>query len=306
MSRRIEIVEVGPRDGLQNEKTLFDIDQKLEMIRRLELAGARRMEVVSFVNPRRVPQMAGAEEIMAALPHRDGRSRIGLVLNMRGWERCLDAGCDEANVVVCASDGFGIRNQGASVDEQLVTLANIMGVRRKEDPPVSMTVSVAFGCPFEGEVPEERVVEIVRAAADLRVAEIALADTIGVADPWTVRRRIELARKAAGHIPLRLHFHDTRNTGLANAFAGVEAGVDILDASVGGLGGCPFAPNATGNIGTEDLVYMLERAGYETGYDLDQLIEIGQWASDLLGKRVASSVAKAGGFPQPQPESAPA
>ena len=306
MSRRIEIVEVGPRDGLQNEQTLFDIDQKLEMIRRLELAGARRMEVVSFVNPKRVPQMAGAEEILAALPHKEGRSRIGLVLNMRGWERCLDAGCDEANVVVCATDGFGIRNQGASVDEQITTLANIMGVRRKEDPPVSMTVSVAFGCPFDGEVPEERVVEIVKAAADMRVAEIALADTIGVADPWTVRRRIELARKAAGKIPLRLHFHDTRNTGLANAFAGVEAGVDILDASVGGLGGCPFAPNATGNIGTEDLVYMLQRAGYETGYDLDQLIEIGQWASDLLGKRVASSVAKAGGFPQPQPASTPA
>ena len=301
MSRRIEIVEVGPRDGLQNEKTLFEIDQKLEMIRRLEAAGARRMEVVSFVNPKRVPQMAGAEEIMAALPHQDGRSRIGLVLNMRGWERCVAAGCDEANVVVCASDGFGIRNQGASVDEQVTALGDIMAARRKEDPPVTMTVSVAFGCPFEGEVPEERVMEIVRAAADLRVAEIALADTIGVADPWTVRRRVELAKKAAGHIPLRLHFHDTRNTGLANAFAGVEAGVDILDASVGGLGGCPFAPNATGNIGTEDLVYMLERAGYETGYDLGQLIEIGQWASDLLGKRVASSVAKAGGFPLPQP-----
>ena len=297
MSRRIEIVEVGPRDGLQNEKTLFEIDQKLEMIRRLELAGARRMEVVSFVNPKRVPQMAGAEEIMAALPHKEGRSRIGLVLNMRGWERCLDAGCDEANVVVCASDGFGIRNQGASVEEQITTLANIMGVRRKEDPPVTMTVSVAFGCPFEGEVPEERVTEIVRAAADMRVAEIALADTIGVADPWTVRRRVEAARKAAGHIPLRLHFHDTRNTGLANAFAGVEAGVDVLDASVGGLGGCPFAPNATGNIGTEDLVYMLDRAGYETGYDLDQLIEIGNWASGLLGKQPTSSVARAGRFP---------
>lgn len=299
MSRRIEIVEVGPRDGLQNEKTLFEIDQKLEMIRRLEAAGARRMEVVSFVNPKRVPQMAGAEEIMAALPHQDGRSRIGLVLNMRGWERCVAAGCDEANVVVCASDGFGIRNQGASVDEQVKAMADIVSARKKEDPPISVTVSVAFGCPFEGEVPEERVMEIVRTAADLRVAEIALADTIGVADPWTVRRRVELAKKAAGHIPLRLHFHDTRNTGLANAFAGVEAGVDVLDASVGGLGGCPFAPNATGNIGTEDLVYMLERAGYETGYDLQQLIEIGVWASDLLGKRVASSVAKAGGFPQP-------
>lgn len=304
MSRHIEIVEVGPRDGLQNEKTLFDVGQKLEMIRRLEAAGARRMEVVSFVNPKRVPQMAGAEEIMAALPHKDGRSRIGLVLNMRGWERCLDAGCDEANVVVCASDGFGIRNQGASVDEQIETLANIMGVRRVEDPPVTLTVSVAFGCPFDGEVPEDRVVEIVKAGADMRVAEIALADTIGVADPWTVRRRIEAARKAAGHIPLRLHFHDTRNTGLANAFAGVEAGVDILDASVGGLGGCPFAPNATGNIGTEDLVYMLERAGFETSYDLGQLIEIGNWASDLLGKRTASSLSRAGGFPQPKPAAA--
>ncbi|WP_337186930.1 hydroxymethylglutaryl-CoA lyase [Phenylobacterium sp.] len=301
MSRRIEIVEVGPRDGLQNEKTLFDIDQKLEMIRRLEDAGARRMEVVSFVNPRRVPQMAGAEEIMAALPHTPGRSRIGLVLNLRGWERCVAAKCDEANVVVCASDGFGIRNQGASVDDQVKAMADIVAVRRKEEPPITVTVSVAFGCPFEGEVPEARVVDIVRAAADLRVAEIALADTIGVADPWMVRRRVEAARKAAGHIPLRLHFHDTRNTGLANAFAGVEAGIDILDASVGGLGGCPFAPNATGNIGTEDLVYMLERAGFETGYDLGKLIEIGNWASDLLGKRVASSVARAGGFPQPQP-----
>lgn len=299
MSRRIEIVEVGPRDGLQNEKTLFEVGQKLEMIQRLEAAGARRMEVVSFVNPKRVPQMAGAEEIMAALPHRDGRSRIGLVLNQRGWDRCLDAGCDEANVVVCASDGFGIRNQGASVDEQIATLAAIMEVRRPQDPPVSATVSVAFGCPFEGEVPEAQVVRIARAAAELKVAEIALADTIGVADPWTVRRRVEAVRAVTGDIPLRLHFHDTRNTGLANAFAGVEAGVTILDASVGGLGGCPFAPNATGNIGTEDLVYMLERAGYETGFDLGQLIEIGNWASDLLGKKVASSVARAGGFPIP-------
>jgi hydroxymethylglutaryl-CoA lyase len=299
MSRRIEIVEVGPRDGLQNEKTLFEIDQKLEMIRRLELAGARRMEVVSFVNPRRVPQMAGAEEIMIALPKAPGRSRIGLVLNGRGWDRCVAAGCDEANVVVCATDGFGIRNQGASSAEQVDTLAAIMAARKPGDPPVSATVSVAFGCPFEGEVPEARVVEIVKAAADLGVDEIALADTIGVADPWTVRRRIELARKAAGNIPLRLHFHDTRNTGLANAFASVEAGVDVLDASVGGLGGCPFAPNATGNIGTEDLVYMLERAGYETGYDLGKLIEIGAWASGLLGKTPAASVTRAGVFPQP-------
>ena len=297
MSRRIEIVEVGPRDGLQNEKTLLEVDQKLEFIQRLEAAGARRMETVSFVNPRRVPQMAGAEEISAALPHTQGRSRIGLVLNMKGWERCVAAGCDEANVVVCATDGFGIRNQGASVAEQVAALRAIMAVRRKEDPPVTVTVSVAFGCPFDGEVSEDQIIEIVSAAADLRVPEIALADTIGVADPWLVRRRIEAARKAAPDARLRMHFHDTRNTGLANAYASVEAGVDVLDASCGGLGGCPFAPDATGNIGTEDLVYMLERAGFETGYDLDALIGTAKWVSGLLGKPPTAAVSRAGKFP---------
>ena len=297
MSRRIQIVEVGPRDGLQNEKIVFEVGQKLEMIRRLEAAGARRMEVVSFVNPRRVPQMAGAEEIMTGLPHRDDLSRIGVVLNLKGWERCVEARCDEANVVVCATDGFGIRNQGSTSEEQVVALENIMALRKPGDPKVTMTVTVAFGCPFDGEVPEDRVVAIAKAAADLKVDEIALGDTIGVGDPWTVRRRVEAVRKVTGDIPIRLHFHDTRNTGLANAFAGVEAGVDILDSSVGGLGGCPFAPNATGNIGTEDLVYMLERAGFETGYDLGKLIEIGGWASGLLGKTPTASVSRAGGFP---------
>jgi hydroxymethylglutaryl-CoA lyase len=298
MSRRIEIVEVGPRDGLQNEKAVLDVDQKLEFIQRLETAGARRIETVSFVNPRRVPQMAGAEEIMAALPREPGRSRIGLVLNMKGWERCVAAACDEANVVVCATDGFGIRNQGASVAEQLDALRAIMAVRRKEEPPVTVTISVAFGCPFDGEVSEDQVIEIVSAAADLRVPEIALADTIGVADPWTVRRRVEAARKAAPNARLRMHFHDTRNTGLANAFASVEAGVDVLDASCGGLGGCPFAPDATGNIGTEDLVYMLERAGFETGYDLDGLIGTAKWMSGILGRPPTASVSRAGPFPR--------
>jgi hydroxymethylglutaryl-CoA lyase len=298
MSRPIEIVEVGPRDGLQNEKALLDVGQKLEFIARLEAAGARRIETVSFVNAKRVPQMAGAEEIMAALPPDAARSRIGLVLNERGWDRCVAAGCDEANVVVCASDGFGIRNQGASVKEQVAALAAIAARQASEGgPPITLTVSVAFGCPFEGEVGEEQVAAIVREAAALNIPEVVLADTIGVADPWTVRRRVEAARKAAPDARLRLHFHDTRNTGLANAFAGVEAGVDVLDASCGGLGGCPFAPNATGNIGTEDLVYMLERAGFETGYDLDRLVETAQWVSGLLGKAPAASVSRAGGFP---------
>ena len=297
MSRAITIVEVGPRDGLQNEKALLEIDQKLEFISRLEAAGAWRMETVSFVNPKRVPQMAGAEEISAALPKAAGRSRIGLVLNERGWDRCVAAGCDEANVVVCATDGFGIRNQGASAAEQTAAMAAIAARQKAEGgPPITMTVSVAFGCPFDGEVSDDQVLRIVRAAAEAGVAEIALADTIGVADPWLVRRRIEAAKAAAPGIPLRMHFHDTRNTGLANAFASVEAGVDILDASCGGLGGCPFAPDATGNIGTEDLVYMLERAGYATGYDLDALIGTAKWMAGILGKPPAASVSRAGGF----------
>jgi len=298
MSRHIEIVEVGPRDGLQNESSVLDVAQKLEFIRRLEANGARRIEAVSFVNPKRVPQMAGAEDLMSALPTQAGRSRIGLVLNLKGWDRCVAAGCDEANVVVCATDGFGIRNQGASTEEQLATLAAIAAQRAAQGgPPITATLSVAFGCPFDGEVSDDRVEGIVRQMAGLGLAEIALADTIGVADPWTVRRRVEIARRAAPDVPLRMHFHDTRNTGLANAFASVEAGVDILDASSGGLGGCPFAPNATGNIGTEDLVYMLERAGFTTGYDLAGLIETGQWASGLLGKTPAASVSRAGAFP---------
>ena len=299
MSRFIEIVEVGPRDGLQNEKTVLDVGQKLDFIRRLDAAGARRMEVVSFVNPNRVPQMAGAEEVMADLSPDTRLSRIGLVLNMRGWERAVASGCDEANVVVCASDGFGIRNQGASVDEQIAAMHGI-AERRAADggPPISVTFSVAFGCPFDGEVPEDRVVSLAREAANAKVAEIALADTIGVADPWTVRRRVEAVRAVIGDTPLRLHFHDTRNTGLANAFAGVEAGVSILDASCGGLGGCPFAPEATGNIGTEDLVYMLERAGFETSYDLGALIETAKWMSGVLNKPIAASVSRAGVFPQ--------
>lgn len=300
MSRFIEIVEVGPRDGLQNEKSILEVDQKLDFIRRLQAAGAKRMEVVSFVNPNRVPQMAGAEEIMAALPAGSGLSRIGLVLNMRGWDRAVTTGCDEANVVVCSSDGFGIRNQGANVAEQIEAMHAIAGRQKAEGgPPISVTFSTAFGCPFDGEVPQDRVVSLAREAASAKVDEIALADTIGVADPWMVRDRVEAVKQVIGDIPLRLHFHDTRNTGLANAFAGVEAGVDILDASCGGLGGCPFAPAATGNIGTEDLVYMLERAGFETGYDIAALIETTQWVSGLLDKPIAASVSRAGVFPAP-------
>ena len=282
--RRIEIVEVGPRDGLQNESVVLSVEDRLEFIRRLEAAGARRIEAASFVNPKRVPQMAGAEEIMAALPHEDGRSRIGLVLNLRGWDRAVEASCDEVNVSVSASDGFGLRNQGMEVRDQMQMLADVaerahnMGEGRG-GPSLSATISVVWGCPFDGEVSEGQVAAMVRDIAELGYKEIGLADTIGVGDPWTVRRRIEAAQAAAPDATLRLHFHDTRNTGLANAFAGVEAGVDVLDASCGGLGGCPFAPDATGNIGTDDLVNMLQRGGFQTSYDLDALIATARWCS---------------------------
>jgi hydroxymethylglutaryl-CoA lyase len=298
MSGTIEIVEVGPRDGLQNEAALVATDDKIAFIRALEACGVRRIEAVSFVNPKRVPQMAGAEAIMAALPAEPGRSRIGLVLNHRGWERAVASGCDEANVVVCATDGFGVRNQGATTDDQLETLAGVLRARSESGgPPVSLTVSVAFGCPFEGEVPEARVSRIVAFAAERGVAEIALADTIGVADPWTVRRRFAQAAAAAPGVRLRAHFHDTRGTGLANAFAAVEAGVRVLDASCGGLGGCPFAPGATGNIATEDLVWMLERAGWRTGLDVHAMIEAAHWIGARIGKTPVSALSRAGGFP---------
>jgi hydroxymethylglutaryl-CoA lyase len=298
MSETIQIVEVGPRDGLQNEAAVLEPAVRAEFVRRLEDCGVTRIEAVSFVNPRRVPQMAGAEDIMAVLPRRAGRSRIGLALNRRGWDRAVAAGCDEANVVVCATDGFGIRNQGAGVSEQLAALADIARARETTGgPPISLTVSVAFGCPFDGEVSEDQVVAIVRAGADLGIVEIALADTIGVADPWTVKRRLAAARAAAPDATLRVHFHDTRGTGLANAVAAVEAGVRVLDASCGGLGGCPFAPGATGNIATEDLVWMLHRAGFDTGLDVNGLIAAGRWIGEKIGKAPISALSRAGGFP---------
>ena len=278
MSRRITIVEVGPRDGLQNEKAILEPAVRADLVRRLEAAGARRIEAVSFVHPKYVPQMAGAEEVMAALPHEAGRSRIGLVLNGKGYDRALGTGVDEVNVAMSATDGFGLKNQGMGVDQQVSMLSDILTGRANAEgepgatPSLSATLSCVWGCPFDGEVSTGQVADLVGRIAELGVKEIALADTIGVGNPWAVTRTVEAARKAAPDAVLRLHFHDTRNTGLANAYAGVEAGVDVLDASVGGIGGCPFAPGATGNIATEDLVYMLERAGFDTGYDLDVLI----------------------------------
>lgn len=304
MSRPITIVEVGPRDGLQNEKAILDPAVRVDLVRRLEAAGARRIEAVSFVHPKYVPQMAGAEEVMAALPRQPGRSRIGLVLNGKGYDRALGTAVDEVNVALSVTDGFGLKNQGLTVDQQVQMLADIMAGRQNAEgepgatPSLSATLSCVWGCPFDGEVSTDRVADLVGRIAALGVGEIALADTIGVGDPWSVTRKVEAARKAAPDAVLRLHFHDTRNTGLANAHAGVEAGVDVLDASVGGIGGCPFAPGATGNVATEDLVFMLERAGFSTGYDLDALIGTARWIGEKIGRPAPSALSRAGGWPR--------
>jgi hydroxymethylglutaryl-CoA lyase len=304
MSRPIQIVEVGPRDGLQNEKAILDPAVRAELVLRLEAAGARRIEAVSFVHPKLVPQMAGAEEVMAALPPAEGRSRIGLVLNGKGYDRALGTGVDEVNVSLSVTDGFGLKNQGLATKDQIAMLEAIVAGRANSaggDAPVpslSATLSCVWGCPFDGEVSVDQVTAVVGDLVRLGVKEIGLADTIGVGDPWSVTRKIEAARAAAPEAVLRLHFHDTRNTGVANAYAAVQSGVDVLDASVGGIGGCPFAPGATGNVATEDLVYMLERAGYPTGYDLDALIETARWIGERIGRPTPSALSRAGGWPR--------
>jgi len=304
VSRPIGIVEVGPRDGLQNEAAILDPAVRAELVLRLEAAGARRIEAVSFVHPGLVPQMAGAEAVMAALPSAPGRSRIGLVLNGKGYDRALGTGVDEVNVSLSVTDGFGLKNQGLAVRDQVAMLSDILARRHNSDgadtpvPALSVTLSCVWGCPFDGEVPIRQVTDLVAELAALGVAEIGLADTIGAGDPWAVTRKIEAARTAAPDATLRLHFHDTRNTGVANAYAAVEAGVDVLDASVGGIGGCPFAPGATGNVATEDLVYMLERAGFSTGYDLDALIDTARWIGARIGRPTPSALSRAGGWPR--------
>lgn len=299
MTRNIEIVEVGPRDGLQSEPGVFPTAAKIELINRLIAAGVRRLEVTSFVNPKRVPQMADAEEVLGALERRPDVQYVGLVLNRRGFDRAAAAGCTEIGMAVVASDTFNRRNQGVTTDESvdawldIATAAHAAGIRPQ------VTISAAFGCPFEGEVPAERVVELARRVAEARPIEIALADTVGVGVPTQVTDLIGRVREAVPGMPLRCHFHNTRNTGIANAYAAIAAGVATLDASVGGIGGCPFAPAATGNIPSEDLIYMLERAGFDTGISLDAMIETGKWLERQLGRPVPGMLVKAGGFPRP-------
>ena len=297
MTSLLEIVEVSPRDGLQNEQTLLSTRDKVGLVDRALAAGLRRIEVASFVSPSRVPQMADAEQVVAELAGRPGLRRIGLVLNRRGLDRALRAGVDEINVVIVASETFSRRNQGVGIEQALANWADIAALARASRVAVSAVVAAAFGCPFEGEIPAEHVAALVARIAEQAPAEIALADTIGVASPADVVARFGAAASAAPGIALRAHFHNTRNTGLANAYAAVQCGVSSLDASIGGIGGCPFAPSATGNIPTEDLCYMLRRMGAVPHVDLPKLIEAASWLQQRLGHPVPAMLGRAGLFP---------
>lgn len=287
----VTLCDVGPRDGLQNEPELLAPSVRAELVSRLAAAGLPRVEAVSFVRPDRVPQMAGAEEVVAAVERREGTELAGLVLNEQGFERLQATALDRVNCTLAATDSFSRRNANASVEEAAATLEGILAAA---DRPTTVTVSVAFGCPFEGEVDPGRVAALcgrLAPAAD----EIVLADTIGVATPGPVRSLVE--RVLALGKPVGFHGHDTRHTGVASAWAALEAGATVLDASVGGLGGCPFAPRATGNVATEDVLYLLEREGVETGVDLDAVTATAEWLEGILGRRLPGRVYRAGRFP---------
>ena len=294
---RIEIVEVGPRDGLQNTDALVDTPTKVTLIERMLDAGITRIEAVSFVHPARVPQMADAGEVMAAVPRDRGASYIGLVLNDRGLDRALDAGVDEANVVVVVSETFSRRNQGAGVDDMLTAWERIAARAQAAGLRTSVTLSASFGCPFEGEVDPARVVDIAARVAEAGPDELALADTIGVAVPPQVTDLVARVADRVGPVPLRCHFHNTRNTGFANVVAALDAGVGALDASVGGIGGCPFAPEATGNIATEDLIYLLDRMGVDHGVSLVDASRVATWVGEQLDMTVPGLLSRAGPFP---------
>ena len=291
---RVEIVDVGPRDGLQNEDRTLSPETRAELCDKLAQAGVPRVEAASFVNPKRVPQMAGAEEVMSAVDRRPGTSYAGLVLNEKGYERAVEAGVDEVRYAFPVTETFAKRNQNTTVEDAAELAGRLVERARLDGVRVSITLSAAFGDPFEGKVEPDHVLAIAEKVAAANPDEIVLADTIGVGVPRGVRELVE-GVLALG-TTVGCHFHDTRNTGIANAAAAVESGATVLDAAVGGTGGCPFAPRATGNIATEDLVYLLHGMGHETGIDLDALIEVAGWMSQQLGKELPGQVYKAGNF----------
>jgi hydroxymethylglutaryl-CoA lyase/(R)-citramalyl-CoA lyase len=294
---RVTLCDVGPRDGLQNDAEILAPAVRAELCRRLAATGLPRVEAASFVHPKLVPQMAGAEDVFAELPDNGDTVFAALVLNAKGLERAVAAGAREIHVAYPLTDTFAERNQNTTVAAAAETAAAIVAQAHEAGRRATVTLAVAFGCPFEGEVDPGVVVEHAGAAAAARADEVVLADTIGVAVPGQVARLADGVSGAIGDTPLGLHLHNTRNTGYANAIAGLEHGVALLDASVGGLGGCPFAPRATGNIATEDLLYLLEREGVETGVDLDGVIAVADWLGGVLGRDLPGLVHRAGPFP---------
>jgi hydroxymethylglutaryl-CoA lyase/(R)-citramalyl-CoA lyase len=287
MAAAVTICDVGPRDGLQNEEETLDPSVRAELVNRLAAAGLPKVEAVSFASAERVPQMAGAEEVVGGIDRRDGVAYSGLVLNEKGYERFAATGLDELHFTLAATEAFNRRNANRSVDESVEELARI-----RTDSPVSVSISVSFGCPFEGEVDPQKVLRLAERVTEAGADEVLFADTIGVGVPRQVR---ELLEGASGlGVPVGLHLHDTRNTALANAYAGLEAGATVFEASVGGLGGCPFAPRATGNVATEDLVYLFHGEGLETGIDLDALVGVAEWLEGVLGRPLPGRVYRAG------------
>ena len=290
----ITLCDVGPRDGLQNESDVVPPAERAELANRLAATGLPRIEAASFVSPTRVAQMAGAEEVVAALHPTAGTTFSALVLNERGYERLLPTGLSEAHFSFGATESFNRRNSNASVAEGMRTAETLASRSRADRLRLSVTISVAFGCPFEGRVDPAEVADLAEQVVAGGADEVVLADTIGVATPTQVRRLVE--RVAILGRPVGVHLHDTRNTALAGAVAALEAGATVFDASVGGIGGCPYAPGATGNVSTEDLVYLLEGEGVETGVDLDALIDVARWLAALLGRPLPGSVYRAGRF----------
>ena len=290
----VTICDVGPRDGLQNQPTTLAPEARAELVDRLAAAGVPRIEAVSFVSPTHVPQMAGAEEVVAAIDRRDGVVYAGLAVNERGYDRLRESGLDEVHFAFAATEEFSRRNAGASVEESVLVAERILKRATADGIRATVTIGVAFGCPFEGAVDPGRVADLAARLAPAGPEEIAVADTIGVGVPHQVRDLVRRLEPLG--VPVGVHLHNTRNSGFANALAALEAGVTVFDASVGGIGGCPFAPRATGNIATEDLVYLLHGEGVQTGIDLDGLIVVAQWLESQLGRELEGQVYKAGTF----------
>ena len=295
---KVSILEVGPRDGLQSEPEIMPTETKKEFIVRTVDAGIKKIEVTSFVHPKKVPQMADAEKLVESLPDYDDVSYIGLIMNQKGFERAKNCGIQEVGMVIVSTDTYNMRNQGVTTQQSIDNWLEIASEAQSAGIKTNVVIACAFGCPYEGEVDPEKIVEIAEKALQGSPDILGLADSVGVAVPNQVKNVFSLIKDLNPDIPLRTHLHNTRNTGLANAAAAIESGVSIIDASTGGVGGCPFAPKATGNIPTDDLLYMLDRSNIETGVNLNDVVKTTQWLEEILGRNVPAMVPKAGIFPE--------